>query len=52
MNLGLLDAASIAAVIEDALLAGEDIGDLKVLRRYERAAQGRQPRDAARLSTA
>ena len=40
MNLGLLDAASIAAVIEDALLAGEDIGDLKVLRRYERQRKG------------
>jgi len=40
MNLGLLDAASIAAVIEDALLAGEDIGDLKVLRRYERERKG------------
>jgi ubiquinone biosynthesis UbiH/UbiF/VisC/COQ6 family hydroxylase len=40
MNLGLLDAASIAAVIEDALLAGEDVGDLKVLRRYERDRKG------------
>ncbi len=40
MNLGLLDAAAIAAVIEDALLAGEDIGDLKVLRRYERQRKG------------
>ena len=40
MNLGILDAASIAAVIEDALLAGEDIGDLKVLRRYERERKG------------
>ncbi len=40
MNLGLLDAASIAAVIEDALLAGEDVGDLKVLRRYERQRKG------------
>jgi 2-octaprenylphenol hydroxylase len=40
MNLGLLDAASIAAVIEDALLAGEDVGDLKVLRRYERHRKG------------
>jgi 2-octaprenylphenol hydroxylase len=40
MNLGLLDAASIAAVIEDALLAGEDVGDLKVLRRYERERKG------------
>ncbi len=40
MNLGLLDAASIAAVIEDAVLAGEDPGDLKVLRRYERDRKG------------
>ena len=40
MNLGILDAASIAAVAEDALLAGEDIGDLKVLRRYERERKG------------
>jgi 2-octaprenylphenol hydroxylase len=40
MNLGLLDAASIAAVIEDAVLAGEDVGDLKVLRRYERERKG------------
>ena len=40
MNLGLLDAAAIAAVIEDALLEGEDVGDLKVLRRYERERKG------------
>jgi 2-octaprenylphenol hydroxylase len=40
MNLGLLDAASIAAVIEAAVAAGEDPGDLKVLRRYERDRQG------------
>jgi 2-octaprenylphenol hydroxylase len=40
MNLGLLDAAAIAAVLEDALLAGEDVGDLKVLRRYERQRKG------------
>jgi len=40
MNLGLLDAASVAAVIEDAVLAGEDVGDLKVLRRYERERKG------------
>lgn len=36
MNLGLLDAAAMASVVEDAVLAGEDLGDLKVLRRYER----------------
>jgi 2-octaprenylphenol hydroxylase len=40
MNLGLLDAASIATVVEDALLAGEDVGDLRVLRRYERERKG------------
>jgi 2-octaprenylphenol hydroxylase len=40
MNLGLLDAAAIAAAIEHALLAGEDVGDLKVLRRYERERKG------------
>jgi 2-octaprenylphenol hydroxylase len=40
MNLGLFDAACIAAVIEDALVSGEDPGDLKVLRRYERERKG------------
>ena len=40
MNLGLLDAACVAAVIEDALSAGEDAGDLRVLRRYERERKG------------
>lgn len=40
MNLGILDAASLAAVVEDALNAGEDVGDLKVLRRYERQRKG------------
>jgi 2-octaprenylphenol hydroxylase len=40
MNLGLLDAAALARVVEDALLAGEDPGDLKVLRRYERERKG------------
>jgi 2-octaprenylphenol hydroxylase len=40
MNLGLLDAAALARVVEDALLAGEDAGDLKVLRRYERERKG------------
>jgi 2-octaprenylphenol hydroxylase len=40
MNLGLLDAAAAAAVVEDALLAGEDVGDRKVLRRYERERKG------------
>ena len=40
MNLGLLDAAELAFAIEDALDAGEDLGDLKVLRRYERRRKG------------
>ena len=40
MNLGLLDAAALARVVEDALLAGEDPGDLRVLRRYERERKG------------
>jgi 2-octaprenylphenol hydroxylase len=40
MNLGILDAASLAAVVEDALNAGEDVGDHKVLRRYERQRKG------------
>jgi 2-octaprenylphenol hydroxylase len=40
MNLGFLDAAALAAVIEDAVLAGEDVGDRKVLRRYERERKG------------
>jgi 2-octaprenylphenol hydroxylase len=40
MNLGLLDAASLAVTIENAVLAGEDPGDLKVLRRYERERKG------------
>lgn len=40
MNLGLLDAAAIASVVEQALLAGEDPGDLKVLGRYERQRKG------------
>ncbi|MCP5125622.1 MAG: UbiH/UbiF/VisC/COQ6 family ubiquinone biosynthesis hydroxylase [Gammaproteobacteria bacterium] len=36
VNLGLLDAATLAEVILDALTAGQEIGALKVLRRYER----------------
>ncbi len=40
MNLGLLDAACLAAEIEAALEAGEDPGDLKTLRRYERERKG------------
>lgn len=40
MNLGLLDAACFARVLEIAVLRGEDPGDLRVLRRYERARKG------------
>jgi 2-octaprenylphenol hydroxylase len=40
MNLGLLDAACLAAVLEDALAAGEDPGDRRVLRRYELQRKG------------
>jgi 2-polyprenyl-6-methoxyphenol hydroxylase-like FAD-dependent oxidoreductase len=47
MNLGLLDAACLAAVIEDALAAGEDPGDLRVLRRYERERKGDNLRSLA-----
>jgi len=40
MNLGLLDAAVLSDVILDALGKGEDPGDLRVLRRYERQRKG------------
>ena len=40
MNLGLLDAAVLAEVLLDALDKGEDPGDLRVLRRYERRRKG------------
>ncbi|TDJ35615.1 MAG: 2-octaprenyl-3-methyl-6-methoxy-1,4-benzoquinol hydroxylase, partial [Gammaproteobacteria bacterium] len=36
-NLGLVDARVLAAVIAEALAAGEHPGDLPILRRYERA---------------
>lgn len=36
-NLGLADAAALAHVIEDAVLAEQNPGDLPVLRRYERS---------------
>lgn len=41
MNLGLLDAAVLAEVIRAAVENGEDPGDLRVLRRYERRQKGR-----------
>ncbi|MFZ1643391.1 MAG: UbiH/UbiF/VisC/COQ6 family ubiquinone biosynthesis hydroxylase [Candidatus Contendobacter sp.] len=40
VNLGLLDAATLAEVVLDALAAGHDFGALKVLRRYERWRKG------------
>ena len=40
VNLGLLDAAALAEVISDAVHRGRDIGDLGVLRRYERWRKG------------
>jgi 2-polyprenylphenol 6-hydroxylase len=40
MNLGLLDAAALGAVLESALRQDEDPGDRRVLRRYERARKG------------
>ncbi|HEY4127159.1 MAG TPA: UbiH/UbiF/VisC/COQ6 family ubiquinone biosynthesis hydroxylase [Gammaproteobacteria bacterium] len=40
VNLGLLDAAALAEVIGEASRKGRDIGDLGVLRRYERWRKG------------
>jgi 2-octaprenylphenol hydroxylase len=40
MNLGLADAACLAAEIEAGLTEGRDPGDLRVLRRYERRRKG------------
>ncbi|RAM49733.1 MAG: 2-octaprenyl-6-methoxyphenyl hydroxylase [Hapalosiphonaceae cyanobacterium JJU2] len=36
LNLGIRDAAALAQVIQKAHQTGEDIGDLKILKRYER----------------
>jgi 2-octaprenyl-6-methoxyphenol hydroxylase len=36
LNLGIRDAAALAQVLHDAHQQGEDIGDIRVLRRYER----------------
>ena len=36
LNMGIRDAAAIAQVLQEAALGGEDIGDVRVLRRYER----------------
>jgi 2-polyprenylphenol 6-hydroxylase len=40
VNLGILDAASLAQVLLDARAQGKDIAALKVLRRYERWRKG------------
>ncbi|CDH43457.1 UbiH/UbiF/VisC/COQ6 family ubiquinone biosynthesis hydroxylase [Candidatus Contendibacter odensensis] len=40
VNLGLLDAATLAEVLLDAITTGHDIGSLRVLRRYERWRKG------------
>ncbi|HEV2332502.1 MAG TPA: UbiH/UbiF/VisC/COQ6 family ubiquinone biosynthesis hydroxylase [Gammaproteobacteria bacterium] len=40
VNLGLLDAAALAEVISAAARRGRDIGDMGVLRRYERWRKG------------
>jgi 2-octaprenyl-6-methoxyphenol hydroxylase len=36
LNLGIRDAAALAEVLQQAIAAGEDIGSLRVLRRYQR----------------
>ncbi len=36
LNLGIRDAAALAQVIQEAYQRGDDIGDLRVLKRYER----------------
>ncbi len=40
VNLGLLDAATLAEVILDALATGHDFSSIKTLRRYERRRKG------------
>ncbi|TVQ53720.1 MAG: FAD-dependent hydroxylase [Spirulina sp. DLM2.Bin59] len=40
LNLGIRDAAALAEILHNAQSAGEDIGDLAVLRRYERWRRG------------
>ncbi|HEY5623683.1 MAG TPA: FAD-dependent monooxygenase, partial [Gammaproteobacteria bacterium] len=51
MNLGLLDAAALADVLEAALRRGEDPGDLRVLRRYERQRKGGNLRTLLAMDT-
>ncbi|NVK44322.1 MAG: UbiH/UbiF/VisC/COQ6 family ubiquinone biosynthesis hydroxylase [Oceanospirillaceae bacterium] len=40
VNLGLLDAAVLAEVLQAAAARGDDIGSLRILRRYQRQRQG------------
>lgn len=40
VNLGLLDAATLAEVLLDALVVGHDFSSIKTLRRYERRRKG------------
>ena len=40
VNLGLLDAATLAEVVSDAIAAGHDCSSFKTLRRYERWRKG------------
>ena len=40
MNLGLLDAAVLADTLLEAVRDGQDPGDLRILRRYERQRKG------------
>jgi 2-octaprenylphenol hydroxylase len=40
VNLGFLDCAALAEVIAEATAQGDDWGDLRVLRRYERWRKG------------
>lgn len=47
LNLGIRDAAALAQVLSEAYQRGEDIGDLRVLRRYER---WRKPENLAILA--
>ncbi|WP_020682447.1 FAD-dependent monooxygenase [Marinobacterium rhizophilum] len=47
VNLGLLDAAVLAEVIEAAAARGDDIGALRILRRYQRRRQGENLQMAA-----
>jgi 2-octaprenyl-6-methoxyphenol hydroxylase len=36
LNMGIRDAAALAQVLQEAAKSGEDIGNVKILRRYER----------------